>query len=483
MTKKQPSGAANRKKAALKLENELELRLAEKVKTLSSWSDINVSKQYSNAFAGVNKPILSPEEIKAALELPIYGIDPPRVLQVITQILQLQTKGYFLPSADFCDSMLRDEKIYAFLQVRVNSLIGADIDIHAADDSEKAAELRLDVEKNFHKMMPLNQIGEMLRWGLLLGTGLSQILWDTDNKEGKWMPKLSVWHPKYLFYNWAMREFQLQTQDNGQVIVRKEDIQWSLFCPYSEHLPWNRGLIIPLATLYLIRTWLIQWWARHQEKNGQPIIGAITSAEATPEEERLFIQQLTTLSSNAVVRLPQGVEGNKFDLKFIQAQSDLFKGFQSYLDYIDRSIAILILGQDKTTMAKTSGMSIGGNDAGETVREDLMKCDANNLSEHLREKIIKPYIRFNYGEEYEDLAPSICFEVVEEEDLNARATALNLLSQAMVGFNSLGAKIDYAEMFEEFGIKLAESESDIKMAIDPPVVEEKVVDKKKPAKK
>lgn len=460
LTTKKPSGAQNRKRKADKEALAVEKKMQDKLDLLSSWNanQDSISRMYGSGFQFLNKPVLDPDEIRRALELPIYGIEPPKVLRVIREILQLQTKGYFLAPADFCDAILRDEKIYAFLQVRINAIIGSKINLEPADDSDKAKELQEEIEKVFTKLVPLNEVGEMLRWALLLGTSISQILWDT--KDGMWCPRISVWHPKYMYYNWALYQFRIVTADYGELTVAPEDIQWSLFSPYSEHLPWNRGLVIPLATIYLIRTWLLQWWARHQERNGQPIIGAVTSAEATPEEEKLFIQQLTTLSSNAVVRLPQGIEGNKFDLKFIQANSDLFKGFHTYLDYIDRSLAQTILGQDKTTMAKTSGMSIGGNEAGESVRLDLMRFDARSLGEHLREKILKPYVKFNYGEEFEELAPFIEFDIEEPEDMKSKAEQIKLLSEAFVNFASLtvGQQIDYRAILDDFTLPIVESE-------------------------
>lgn len=468
MTKKQPSGSANRKRAAEKLALEDANYKQERLSIASTWNtEVALKSQYGSSFDNEVHPVITPEQIKRALELPIYGVNPPQTVGAINQILNWQTQGMYLYPAQFCDSILRDEKIYSFLQVRIKALVGSDITLNPFDESEMAIKIKEDCDDRFSDMMPLTELEEMLRWSLMLGSSISQIIWDTS-KDNMWVPRLSSWNPKNLYYNWALREFRLITQNLSEITILQEDVQWSLFHIFTDHLPWNRAMILPLAMPYLFRVWNEQWWARHQERVGSPILGAVTSAEATPEEERLFIQQLFSIASNAVVRLPQGVEGNKFDLKVIQASSDMYEGFKQFLDYIDRNIAMIVMGQDKTNMAKTTGMTIGGNDAGEKVRLDLMRSDANNLSEHLREKILKPYVKFNYGEEFEDMAPYICFEIEEPEDLNERATSLNLLSQALTGFNALGAKLDFAAIFEEFSLPIQDSDTSSPKVIDPP---------------
>ena len=151
-----------------------------------------------------------------------------------------------------------------------------------------------------------------------------------------------------------------------------------------------------------------------------------------------------------------------YDLKIIQPESDLFRGFLEYLMYLDKSLATLILGQERTSIAP-SGVSIGGQNAGEKTRNDLLKHDAEVMSEHLRKSILIPYVRFNYGEEAVELTPYICFDVEPEEDLAEKATALNTLSQALNTFAGLGLdkNIDIRAILEEFNIPMFDTNGPI----------------------
>lgn len=403
-----------------------------------------------------DKVKLSPEELNAILELPVYGADPAMTVSAISGIRHQQSYGVFYQPAIFCDAILRDSVIYSNLQVRVKALVGSQVELQPNDDSDKAKEICEECAEYFDQMVPKTEMEEMLRWSLLLGTSVSQIFWDTSKP--MWIPRISIFHPKFLWYNWATRQFSLTTQSNGQMDILADDIQWSLFNVYSDHLPWMRGLVLPLAMLWLIRNWNEQWWSRHEEKVGSPIIQAIISAEATPDEERLFVQQLENLGSNSVVRTPQGLDGNRFDLELKQPKSDLYSGFQALLDYVDRRIAMLILGSDKITLSKTNGINFGGDDAGQMVRLDLKKSDASNLSCHLREKILKPFVRFNYGEEFEDLAPIIKFHVEPPENLKTKAEEMKTLADALAQFSNLeiGKQIDFLEIAHRFSLPLKE---------------------------
>jgi phage gp29-like protein len=465
--KSQMSGAANAKIKALKTKldqatKQLEIqeiknsRKVDALSIMSSWNAEAAKASYGGTFDYTNKPRMTPEEIEKALEIPVYGVPPPRQARAIADILQQQTTGFFLSPADFTDAMLRDDRIFALLHVRINSLIGAGFNLVPGDETPKAKEIQEVCAKHFADMVPVSEMSEMLRWGIVLGNSISQINWNTS-KDGLWIPRMNIFHPRYMFYNWGVRQMQLSTMNEAQIVIYPEDIGWNLFTPYTDHLPWLRGAILPLAMLYLQRFYLKQWWQRSQERTGSPILGAVTSAEATPEEEAIFLQQVFALNSNAAIRLPQGVDGNKFDLKIIQPQSDLYQGFEAYLDYIDKCIAILLLGQDKTTSSKGGAITIGNEGAGEEVRLDIMRFDANAISCNLREKILKPFVRFNFGEEFEELAPFIHWNIEEVEDMNVKGNTLFAMSQGLeklVANPVVATMIDFRELLNEFDMPL-----------------------------
>lgn len=440
-----------------------------KDKSIKDWQR-QLMKKTGSEFLLKDVP-LSPEQVQAILELPVYGSDPAQTVSAVTAVKTQQRLGNYYIPAQFCDSILQDSVIYATLQVRVKSLLGTELQIKPADESELAQQICEDIENNIEKMVPITEVEEMLRWGLLLGTSISQLMWDSTS-DGKWMPELKIMHPKYMFYNWATRLFNLTTQGSlpassakgsygtdsrsGWIQILPDDIQWNLFTPYTDHLPWMRGLILPLAMLWLIRNWNEQWWTQHQERNGSGLLVAITSAEALPEEERLFINQLANLGASPVVRSPQGVEGNKFDVRREDPSSDLYQGFKELLDYVDRRIAMVVLGQDKTTMAKTSGMSIGGNDAGEEVRLDLMRSDAKAVADNIRKNVLERYVLFNYGEQAVELTPYICFDVEPEENLKQLSDAHKTATEAIMNLMQMpiANKINFMELFERYQIPL-----------------------------
>ncbi len=359
-------------------------------------------------------------------QIPVYGIRPADTVTQIRQLLDSVNTGIFYFTALFVDSIFEDERIWGVFNVRLNSLISSKIEIIAADESKKALKIKKACEKSLKKMITPAQISELLRWGLSLGVGFANITMHEDSDE--YIPQIEIWHPRFARYDWSMREYKIVTENLGEVYVLPDDPAWMIVEPYGDNLPWTRGLVRPLATPYLMRYWMRQWWVRYQESNGKPIIGAIVPPTATEEDEARFVKELGQLAFNSVVRLPQGQDGNRYGVELLSASADLYKGFEAFLKYIDSSIAITIVGQDYSTSGAPGFGSV--ENPGRAIREEIRKRDAAVMEDIIREKLLKPWAQANFGNA--ELAPSIKFDVEIKEDQLQQAQWINTLFAALI---------------------------------------------------
>lgn len=439
--RKQPSGAQNRKARASR--EATALARQDELRTL--WS---ASRPQDSIAAIESRKQWDPNG--PAVQLPVYGASPTTIVGAVNSAILSLEQGQFYAAAYLADGMLRDDRLRATLDVRLNAIVGADVDLQPAlkgkrDRPTAQAQAVVDDCKDlFQKMLPGHQIGALLRNGLMLSVGIGQVLTTRTTKSA--IPMITVWNNRYLRYDWLLRRYCLVTENRGEIVLDPEDPEWVIYEPYGPY-GWLTGAIMRSVALpWLIRYWTRTWWARHQEVHGMPIRVGIIPAERDPADEKLFLKQLANISHESVMRLPQGLDGNKFDVKLVEAAANTWQGFQGLLQHCDDSIAIAILGQKQST---TGQGGLGTQEkAGEDTMLKLSRSDGL-VYEPLREKVLKPWARGNYSDE--NLAPKIVPLVEPPEDHSAIAKTDLATAQALVQFKQAGAPLDPRKFLEARG--------------------------------
>jgi hypothetical protein len=428
-----------------------------------------VLKQWLNqdAYKGTGAQF---DETAPPVELPIYGA-PPAVLISAVQaaILQLE-QGAFYASSYLADGMTRDERIAAKSEERIDRVVGADLDLEPGKETAKGRKVVDDFKLARSKLIPAYQQADLMRYGLWLSVGIAQIM--PSSLDPSSPPTFQVWNPRNLRYDQLLRRYRLVTQNKGEISLEfvngvdysdgafswngdeYQPTRWIVYEPFGPrgwlHGAKIRSLIIP----FCIRYWSRTWWARYQEVHGQPIRAGIIPAERKPKDEALFLAQLSNLAHEAVIRLPQGEEGNKFDVKLIEAAANSWQGFQQLLAHCDDSIAITFLGQSQST--KGQGGLGTQEDAGESTMVRISRRDAL-IGTILRDQHLKAWAQDHYGDA--DCAPFLNFQVAPPEDDNKAAKTLLAIGQALVQFKAAGAPLDMRATMEEAGLKVL-SEAD-----------------------
>lgn len=434
--RKQPSGAANRKARAAREEV---LRLAQQeMRTI--WS----ASRPGDSIAAVANASQQFDPNGPATELPIYGVAPTAIVGVVNSAILALEQGMFFAAAYLADGMTRDDRLKATLDVRIDAIVGAPVDLEPAKDTQRAQSIADDCETMMARMLPFHQVAALLRNGLMLSVGIGQVLTERTKKSTE--PTFRVWNNRYLRFDWMLRRYCLVTQNRGEIVLEPDDPEWIIYEPFGPYGWLNGALMRSVALPWLIRYWSRTWWARHQEVHGHPIRVGIIPADRDPADEKLFLKQLSNISHEAVIRLPQGAEGNKFDVKLVEATANTWKGFESLLVHCDDSIAVAILGQRQST-AGQGGLGTQENAGEETILK-LSRKDAR-VYEVLREKVLKPWCADNYGDE--DMAPHACPEIEPPEDVAQLSSADLAIAQTLVQFKTAGAPVDQRKYLETRG--------------------------------
>lgn len=360
-------------------------------------------------------------------------------------------EGVFTRTAQLVDRMGRDDRIRAALETRVRGLLGQDLSFEEQGDKRRKSALVRELELRFWDWAPETALGQLLRWGLTLGVGIGELMWDRGPR--KWEPRLKIWHPEHLRWDWPTRRFVVSTQD-GDVTIEPGDGKWVVFTPYGVERGWMHGLVRALAVPWLIRQWAYRDWARYSEVHGLPIRKAMVPSNAADADKTQFFDSLKRLGSESTVLLPQGQneQDTAFDLELLEAEANTWEGFDRLLDKAESSIAIAVLGQNLTTEVKQGSRAAA--QVHDKVRQDLVESDGEQLSTTLHTQVLQPWAAFNYGSP--DDAPWPCWDTEPPVDTKARAETLNGAADALNKLRTGGVPVDVEAFCEEFEIELIE---------------------------
>lgn len=404
-------------------------------------------------------------------QVALTGVTTYENVRIIDAIVDEGEAGIFINSALLVDQVLRDARIFSTLMTRILSLLGKSQKWEPSkakgvrkDSAQRIAD---EVKDEWSSMAPHASLVELLVWGIMQGVGLAQVVQDQD----PW--RLEVWHPWALQWNEYERAYHVSTRENT-LLVLKEDgaggfvtddgTRWVLFTPYGFANAGRRGLIRSLARLYAERQWAHRDRARYSEVHGQPMRVGVAPANSTTAEVDAFEDRLSPSGAEPVIVAKQGEEGNKWDVKLIEAMGKSHELFEGEIEQLDREIATLLLGQSQSTDGQAG---LGSNDqAGEPVRLDYMRSDADGLSSCLMPQFVAPYCEFVYGSR--DVAPYLCIEVEPPEDEGEKTSSDLRIGQSLVQFVQAGAPVDMRKYLESrgYGDVLMTPEEEAKMKAD-----------------
>lgn len=361
--------------------------------------------------------------------------------------LSLFENGAFVDASILAERMSRDDRINSAVETRINGLLGTDRVISPGGDDARAEALAEEVEQTFPRLCPQAELAQLLRWGLMTGVGVAEVVWNRGAEP--WTPALKVWHPQFLYWNWGTLSYWITTGAGTEEVLPGTG-KWVVYSPGGYFRGWMRGLIRALAIPWVIRSWTYRDWARYSEKHGLGITKAKVPSKADAADKKLFAASVRALGAEAVVTLPQPQEGPGFDLEIIEATAQTYDGFDKLIERCESSIAVTVLGQNLTTVVK--GGSKAAAQIHNEIRLDYRRADATSLAECLVAQLFRPWAELNFGSA--DLAPSFRWETDPPADITEVATGAKMLGDAIASLHAAGVNVDGKRMAEEAGLPL-----------------------------
>ncbi len=373
-------------------------------------------------------------------------------VRYIDAIIDEMESGIFINSARLVDLVLRDARLFATLQTRISGLLGEKVEFEPAKDTGRGRKVAEEVEKEWPHMFGRSALVEVLLWGIMHNSGLAQIVEDSE----PW--KLEVWHPWCLTWDEPQRAYYVATKEDSRLWlepasdgthVDKNGGRWFLYTPYG-YGNTRRGLLRSLHRLYLERQWSHRDRARYSEIFGQPIRFGVAPFTSSQAERDAYAERLSPSGAESVIVGQQGEPGNLWDLKLVEASGRSTELFNAEIEQLDKEIATLVLGQSQSTDGQ-GGLGTQEN-AGETVRLDIIRGDRDTLSDAIRTQVLVPYCQFAYSDGA--MAPWPLWDIEPAEDTAAKATEWKTLIDGLVAAKAVGLPINVREVLEQFNVPL-----------------------------
>lgn len=366
--------------------------------------------------------------------------------------LDAHTLGQFYSSSLLGDAMGIDDSFDAVMQTRILGLISRPFELRRSQrgNGHKSRVALREIRDRWDEIFPEDVQANLMHAYLLMGFAPAQIIWRYEEK--KWLPQIQPWHAGTVYYDISTRSYVANTME-GPVYLRPGDGRWILMTPFGAYRGWMRGAVRAVCIPFLARQYALRDWARYNEVHGLPIKVGKVPSRALASEKIEFTNALANLGNEAAIVLPQGLDGESFDLQLLEAKADTHEAFLDLISKCEERIAIRLLGQNLTTSVDAG--SLAAANVHDRVRLDYVRFDAKAMGT-LREQVLRAFCQFNYGDP--DVAPELVWNCTPPEDKMQRATSLAQISASLVNFAQVGAPVDMRKYLERNDIPMVDAE-------------------------
>ncbi|HHZ96057.1 MAG TPA: DUF935 family protein [Flavobacteriales bacterium] len=214
-----------------------------------------------------------------------------------------------------------------------------------------------------------------------------------------------------------------------------------------ESEPLRSGIVRPLAYLYAFRRHVQIEYLRGMEKYGIPMpfanVKGVLYDENNPQKAKIE-QLLADWTYDGYAVFDEDVVDIQFPTKDANFNAD---NFLKYLEWTEKQVFRIILGQDSTSSADNSNRSTA--QVHNLIRGDMLASDAAAVEETVNTQIIKPLFESNFGAS--DDSPVFKFRLKGVSELQEMAKVVETLDKA-------GYETDPQVLSERFGFTINKKE-------------------------
>ncbi|UIY44131.1 DUF935 domain-containing protein [Methylobacterium radiotolerans] len=265
------------------------------------------------------------------------------------------------------------------------------------------------------------------------GYSAVELIW--DYVDGLLKPVKYIWRDPRFFIpdRQTLSELRLVV-DYGFEGAPLPPAKFAVHMPRSKMgVPLRRGVARAAAFAYMIQGFSLKDWVAFSEVYGMPLRIGRYPAGASQEDRRVLLRAVRDIGSDAAAIVPVGME-----MEFAKVEGQHGSAvFGGVIDYVDRQVSKVIVGQTLTADEGSRGGSMAQAKVHNEVRLDIARADGRQMGSTASRDVIAPFVAFNFGPQR--VYPTVSFPIAEPDDIVA-------LSNALVGLVPLGLRVKAAEI-------------------------------------
>lgn len=352
--------------------------------------------------------------------------------------------GDFAAIVQLSRAMLLDPAIKGAVSKRVNAFIRSNFCATPENDSETAMHFASLVEKEwFNSIISDSALSELITDKICFGISLAFVEWET-NKEGFEIPKICPMNVEFLRYYQHNDTWTYSHAQGIETIDFENNPNWLLITDWKPGK--TTGDLPALTKLWMLKKYSeANWQEGNNRMNDNTVLVKELDKQGIQLEQttfNTFAYELMEQKKDRVIQVPVNFE---IEIKDSLSTSFSSTSFSDLIEYCDRKIQVLILGQNTSSEIVDQG-SRATAEVHNNVERGQTLSDIALVSSALRDKVITDLITINF--KTKENIPFLNWSIPDQYNLNELAVISDLLA-------SYGKEIENIdEIMETFGVKV-----------------------------
>ena len=315
-----------------------------------------------------------------------------------------------------------DANIAALWEKRVKAVLALPRIIRAANSSPLAEEIALFVHTALSliplRVVPMSNTLE----AVIKGVAVNEILWEKATRgplAGAWLPVDVIDRPMWRF-GWSANDRSLHVVAHpGRIApIPAPPMKFQVLTYGTKDTPWGRPLLDRLYWVWYLKRHASKFWALFVERFAQPLVKGTYPFKPDQDvlnkqnEDRL-LAILNTIRTGSSIALPEGL-----DVAFLEASRGGDASYSSFVSWLERAQALLLLGEvDTSGLAKGAG-SFAKAQISNEVRLETVQHDAHLLGSFESDTLVRWMVLLNFGPDAP--VPKSVFDASDAADRSQR---------------------------------------------------------------
>lgn len=271
-----------------------------------------------------------------------------------------------------------------------------------------------------------------------IGKGFSVLEIEWSSTPRRIVPAAMTYRPQ--------RWFTFDRTD-GETVLLREGVSGEPLSPHKfiihrhkakSGLTIRSGLARVASWAWMYKAFTAKDWATFTQNYGMPTRVGKFDRAASDDDKRVLWQAVANIAGDCAAIIPKEME-----IDFVTVDKGTGAPGQLYekrVDWLDRQISKLVLGQTTTTDAVSGGHAVSQEHR--LVQEDIERSDARAVSTTVKRQVIRQIIAFNFGPQ--EVYPDFRIGRPDEVPLNDVVNAVEKLGP-------LGLTIEVSELRDRIG--------------------------------